>query len=639
MRMRTLTLIAAGTLGGLLALAQGPPPDNGPQGEGPDVPGRAARLSLVQGTVSFQPASVEDWVPATLNRPITTGDRVWTEAGSRAELHLGSAAFRLNGRTNFSFINLDDRTAQVQLSVGSLEVRVRRLAEDEVFEIDTPQAALSILRPGEYRVDVNEEGDATIATVRGGQMEATAGQAYTIRPRDQVRIMGGDGTEATFDTRPAPVPDPFDNWCEDRDRREDRSESARYVSRDMPGYADLDGAGGWRQYPDYGAVWFPGNVPPGWAPYRFGHWAWIAPWGWTWVDDAPWGYAPFHYGRWVFVGGGWGWVPGPVVVGVRPVYAPALVAWVGGPRFGVAIGFGGGVGAVGWFPLGPREVFVPSYRYSAAYVERVNVTNTVIVNRTVFNNVNVTSVNYVNRGVPGGVTAVSRETMVGGRPVGGAAIRVAPGAMQQASVMEHPGFVPQREAVMGGRAPVNVAPPQAAMNRMVVTRTRPPAPPVAFQHQQAALQANQGRPLNAAGMNQVRSSAPASAQPRQMYRVAPAASQQANPALNRQYQQKQTTPAQRNVNPQYQPQQPQQSAPQRNVNPQVQQQPRTLERQNTPQAQPVPQAQPRSTETNTPPRNNPRDLKQQETLKQQDRPKQQERLKQERRDERKEKEK
>src|SRR5215471_6284844 len=142
MSIRSLSLLAAGALAGILAFCQ--------EESTVDPPSRAAQLSFLNGTVSFQPGGVEDWVPATLNRPLTTGDRLWTENGARAELHLGSAAFRLNGHTNFSFINLDDRAAQVQLSLGTLSVRVRRLAEDESIEIDTPQAALSILRPGEY---------------------------------------------------------------------------------------------------------------------------------------------------------------------------------------------------------------------------------------------------------------------------------------------------------------------------------------------------------------------------------------------------------------------------------------------------------------------------------------------------------
>jgi len=93
-----------------------------------------------------------------------------------------------------------------------------------------------------------------------------------------------------------------------RDRREDHSASRRYVSDEAVGYEDLDEYGGWRNTPDYGTVWFPHTTVAGWAPYRYGHWVWIAPWGYTWVDDEPWGFAPFHYGRWVAVGGDWGWI-------------------------------------------------------------------------------------------------------------------------------------------------------------------------------------------------------------------------------------------------------------------------------------------------------------------------------------------
>ncbi len=115
-----------------------------------------------------------------------------------------------------------------------------------------------------------------------------------------------------------------------RDRSEDASVSARYVSREIPGYEDLDANGTWRSDPNYGEVWVPTvAVTAQWAPYHQGHWTWIAPWGWTWIDDAPWGFAPFHYGRWAYLGNAWAWVPGPVVV-AQPVYAPALVAFVGG---------------------------------------------------------------------------------------------------------------------------------------------------------------------------------------------------------------------------------------------------------------------------------------------------------------------
>ena len=163
---------------GLLAMAQD---------QDVDPPSRAARVSFINGNVSFQPGGVEDWIPAEPNRPLTTGDRLWSDDNSRIELNLGSSAFRLSSRTNFTFLNLDDKVAQIQLSLGTLNVRVRRLDDDETMEIDTPQAAFTLWRPGEYRIEVTEQGDATIVTVRGGDVEATAnGQAFAVHAREQV---------------------------------------------------------------------------------------------------------------------------------------------------------------------------------------------------------------------------------------------------------------------------------------------------------------------------------------------------------------------------------------------------------------------------------------------------------------------
>src|SRR6202041_3475727 len=99
------------------------------------------------------------------------------------------------------------------------------------------------------------------------------------------------------------------NFSAQRAQREDQLPAARYCSREMVGYQDLDQHGTWRNTPDYGNVWVPNGMPAGWAPYHFGHWLWVDPWGWTWVDDAPWGFAPFHYGRWARFNGAWGWIP------------------------------------------------------------------------------------------------------------------------------------------------------------------------------------------------------------------------------------------------------------------------------------------------------------------------------------------
>ena len=381
-----------------------------------DPPGRVARLSYIYGSASYRPGDVEDWAPIDPNRPLTTGDHLFVENGGTAELQIGSGALRMNQATSVEFLNLDDSNVQLRLSEGSLLVHLRYLGDQDSFEVDTPNLAFSLLRTGVYRIDVKPDLSATFVTVRGGEGELTGpDQAFTVHAGERAQVTGVD--QPNYQTVGVLPPDYLDTWSAGRDQREDQSPSARYVSRQLIGYQDLDQYGSWRTTPEYGAVWVPNGTPSDWAPYHNGHWLWVDPWGWTWVDDAPWGFAPFHYGRWAFVTGTWCWVPGPVAV--RAVYAPALVAWVGGPRFSLSISIGGG-GGVGWFPLGPREVYVPAYRASPNYVTRVNTTNTTINNinvTNVYNNTNVTNVRYVNQNVPNAVTAVPREAMMHSRPV------------------------------------------------------------------------------------------------------------------------------------------------------------------------------------------------------------------------------
>ena len=501
-------------LGGLLSIALAVAlftPQRAAADDEDDPPSRVARLSYAHGTVSFNPGGTDDWVSAVVNRPVTTGDKLWTDNGARAELHIGSAAIRLAGNTGFSFLNLDDRTAQIRITEGTLNVRVRRLDNDETFEIDTPNLAFSILRPGSYKLDVNEAGDTTVVVVRDGEGEVTGGgSAYTIHPRETGTFAGIDQLDADiqrFDN----YDDDFDHWCNDRDRHADHSTSARYVSTDVIGYDDLDDYGGWRPVPEYGTVWFPHTTVVGWAPYRYGHWVWISPWGWTWVDDEPWGFAPFHYGRWVVVGGVWGWVPSPprpvfAVAYVRPVYAPALVAWVGGPHFSIGIGIGGGGGVgVAWFPLGPRDVYCPSYHVSQRYVQNVNISNTTVINQTnitnVYNNVyvnktvNVTNITYQNQTAPNAVTATSHQAFTSAQPVGRNLVKVDAREVASAPVAPlTPTVAPQQRSVLGAGASASVKPPAAVLSRPVVAKTAPPPAPISFVRQQQAIQANGGRP-------------------------------------------------------------------------------------------------------------------------------------------------
>ena len=462
-----------------------------------DPSGRVARLNYLQGSVSFQPADEPDWVNAVVNRPVTTGDRLWADDNSRAEMHLGSSTIRLDGQTGMSFFNLDDRTTQIELSSGALNIRVLRLDRDEIFEVDTPNQAFSILRPGQYHIEASEDGNSTYVTVRTGEGEVTGGgRIYSIGAGFSGNFRGSNTLRASIYR--ADDYNDFDSWSQDRDRRDDRSQSARYVSPDLVGYQDLDDYGTWRVDASYGNVWMP-RVPTGWAPYHDGHWVWISPWGWTWVDDAPWGYAPFHYGRWVYTSNDWGWIPGPIAV--RPVYAPALVVFIGGPRFSLAVSIGGGGGGnVGWFPLGPREVYVPGYPTSRTYVDRVNVSNTTVNNITitnVYNNTSNSNIQYSNRNVRGGVTAVSQSTFVNAQPVSKSLVVVNQQEIASAPIHRRAEVTPTRNSVLGPTAAGKRAPqpPVAVASRVVVAKTAPPPASVTFEKQQARLAAQPGQPL------------------------------------------------------------------------------------------------------------------------------------------------
>jgi hypothetical protein len=428
-----------------------------------DPPSRVGRLNLIDGSVSFRPATLDEWAPATLNYPMTVGDQLWTDSGARAELHLDTAVVRLASQTAFSILALDDQTTQLSLTQGTLDVRLRDLPAGESFEIATPQASVSLLDPGSYLVDVRKDG-LTDIVVRSGKADLSSGSSsITVSPNQYGALT--NAAEESFELSRAPAPDAFELWCLQRDQREERLASEKYVPNTMIGYEDLFDYGRWEYIPDYGNCWIP-TVSIGWAPYHFGRWAWIAPWGWTWIDDEPWGFAPFHYGRWLFHTGRWCWVPGVFVA--RPIYAPALVVFIGGsPSFGER---------VGWFPLGPREVYVPPYRVSNVYIRNINIA---YVTHIDVEHLDIRNVRYINHSVSGAMTVVSRQDFVRSQRVERAAVPVRGEEFRNVPIRGMgPSFSPERESILARPELPRQAvprPPAMTLDRSVVVRRAPPA--------------------------------------------------------------------------------------------------------------------------------------------------------------------
>ncbi|MBI3513118.1 MAG: FecR protein, partial [Proteobacteria bacterium] len=392
-----------------------------------DPPARVGRLSEVQGVVSFHAADQDQWSPAVPNYPVTAGNSFWTEPAARAALQLGPATIRMGSQTEFDVVALDEHNFQGQIGQGSINLRLHVLAPGDNYQIVTARGTVQITAPGRYHIDGGTDATPTRVAVFDGAAQFVGNNAdLVVRPGETAQISGQD--PLTYDVAVA-RPDELDRWASARDERQRIVAAPRYVSPAMTGYQDLDGYGSWAQTPDAGPAWIPSAVAPDWAPYRYGHWAYVAPWGWTWIDDAPWGFAPFHYGRWARWHDRWAWYPGAVIE--RPVYAPALVAFVGGPPaapgFGIGIGVGIGIGAIAaaaWIPLGPHEVYVPPYRHSPAYVQNVNISHVTNVT-TITNNltVNRTVNNFANASA---VTVVPASAMASSQPVARAAVAVPP---------------------------------------------------------------------------------------------------------------------------------------------------------------------------------------------------------------------
>ncbi len=426
-------------------------------------PSRVARIAYLKGRVDFLRAGLDQWSEAALNFPATTGDRIYTDKGAKAELQIGPYTVRMWERTDLTITNLNDEIMQLGLEQGSIRVNVREVSTGETVEVDTPNGALTLLDRGKYRVDVNPDGNQTVVSVFSGRLQVTGGGAsQTVDASQAVKLTGQDLVQV--ESIPMPPPDDFDVWSEERDLHLKSSKSGQYVNPVTPGFEDLDDYGYWSEVVDYGPVWFP-PVAAGWVPYRFGNWAWIDPWGWTWVEAEPWGFCPFHYGRWVFIGAAWGWLPGPFVM--TPVYAPAFVAFLGGTGFSIGVG----AGLVGWFPLGPREPFFPWYHYSGNYLNVVNVTN--IRNVTNITNItNVTNINNVHYAYKNiATTAVPKQVFSSGQPVAKHVARVSPQQLANAQVIPHPAVNPTKQAAMPGKP---VAQPPVHPRPLATARTTAP---------------------------------------------------------------------------------------------------------------------------------------------------------------------
>ena len=434
-----------------------------------DLPGRVGRVANVAGELHLAPQDQPDqWTAIGLNYPVAAGDNVWVGRNGRAEIDIGAGQFRLGGDTSLLLSRLDDRQFALFVAQGSVSLRVRVLDPGETAQIDTPNAQLLLTRPGLYRIEVAENRERTVLTVREGEVNVQAGGATgQVLPGQTATVEGAQPTDVAV--RNGIDTDGFDTWVASRERYYDRSRTKSYVSRQMVGWADLEEYGTWDQLPEYGAVWYPSNVAADWAPYRNGYWTEVGAWGPTWVDYAPWGYAPFHYGRWAYIHGRWGWCPGAYVA--RPAWAPALVGWTGGPGWALSVSVGTPV--YGWVPLGWGEPYRPWWRRcSQGCWERYNRPYAVTIAERPGPS---SSPRYVNLQAPGGLSAMAGSTLLTRKPVQSNLVNVAGGMAASAPLLSSAPTVRPDAGRVPGRTPGNGVPPPASTFYPTLARPGNPA--------------------------------------------------------------------------------------------------------------------------------------------------------------------
>jgi len=430
------------------------------------------RLSFIDGEVSYWRGGADDWARARPNLALAEGDALYTGSDANFEVQFGSRSFvRADANSQLSLVEQEEHRIHFTVTSGRVSFDMRSLAVDDTVEVSTPNAVFVIEHPGYYRVEVDSR-DTHFITRRGGEATVITadGRSLSIYPSEDIVVTAGDPVKVA--TCAAPAPDAWDRWNDERSDRIGEPISARYLPPDVYGAEDLDHYGHWRVVPTYGSVWIPYGVSAGWVPYSTGYWVWDPYYEWTWIDDAPWGWAPFHYGRWVYIDGFWAWAPGPVVR--RPVYSPALVAFMIRDH-DVSARISVGLPGLWWVALSWGEPVVPWWRHHRYRGHPrwdgwggPRIVNNVVINQTTV--INVGDIHYHNARLPRTILTVPAAKF--GREQIRATVENRYRHTDFAPVRGELPIKPSRASLSGG-APKGVQPPREIVSRPVVSTRTP----------------------------------------------------------------------------------------------------------------------------------------------------------------------
>jgi hypothetical protein len=314
---------------------------------GDDPPARVGRLNAVIGAVHYR-AEGADWSSALVNEPILAGAGLNTGRRAEADLSIAGDRVALAAGGEARIVRLDRDFLQIAVLQGRIGIHLAKTDTARTVEIDLPRGGVWLTVPGDYDITAGDaQSPGRIAVYAGEAHFAGSGNDMTIAAGSTATLQG----DALAATLAAATSDTFSTWWRGDGNDNDRA-AVRHLALAITGAEALDANGVWASDPTYGDVWYPKDIADDWAPYRYGSWRFLPPFGWTWIDHAAWGFAPSHYGRWARIGERWAWVPGPQ--SDEPAYNPALVEFLG--TAGIGLSYPGLLGpAVAWFPLAPGE--------------------------------------------------------------------------------------------------------------------------------------------------------------------------------------------------------------------------------------------------------------------------------------------
>jgi len=223
-----------------------------------------AQVTYSVGRVSVERGGKGDWIKATPGLTLEAGDNLWADVNSEAEIYAGATAIMVAPETSVAFDQLSDSNIKLNLRLGSVIVQMAAIDDTRHWEIGTPNLKFKLSESGDYRLDVNAEGNETDVTARKGHGQVIVDATpYTVAAGQQIRFKTNDHLE--IEVGPIPDPDSFDVWASSRNQPERHEE----VVADIPTDSSVTEAatrrvwesngdpGHWVYTADFGPVWVP----------------------------------------------------------------------------------------------------------------------------------------------------------------------------------------------------------------------------------------------------------------------------------------------------------------------------------------------------------------------------------------------